>query len=89
MCKDRVVTGKQLRDRIIGVDVELKSKQPGHLYHYCTRCDEKMMIVPRLPWMGRKGSLDKKGRIKDDSHVWLRHYYPNANINNAEKIYER
>ena len=84
MCNDRVVTGKQLHDKVSGVDIETKAGR----YH-CTRCGEYIIVAPRLPWMGRNGSLDKKGRIKDDSHVWLRHYNPKANVNDAEKIYER
>jgi hypothetical protein len=91
MCKDRIVTGKQLRDKAFGVDIVYDAqKDPG--YHHCTRCNDRIAIVPALPWMSRKdpkkASLDKKGRIKDTAHVWLRHYRPGGNPNDAERIFE-
>lgn len=84
MCKDRVVTGRQLHNKSMYVDIEYR---PG--FYYCLRCDEKISIVPQLPLFGKHGSLNSSCKIKDRAYVWLKHQNSSGNINDAEKIYER
>lgn len=84
MCKDRIINGKQLYDKSLGVNLEYDPiKDSG--YHHCSLCKARMSIVPAVPW----NKTIKKGRIKDKTLVWLRHYPFGANINEAVKLYDQ